>query len=223
MREQFGTNRYGIDVARMRSDALDRQATEFVERLARSGVRARLVDLGCGSGTGSARLARAGADVTAVDMGPDLPRRRSMVRYPGGSIRFMNTRIEHWLAAQCVRSRYDAIYSQRVFHYFRHDVALRLLQQISNLLHPQGRLFLSVSGVATELGSGYGHKGRRVEHRYVHLTLAMRRKHQITAPVCLYSPDELRALLQRAGYLVESIFVSDFGNIKCVARRKGMP
>jgi SAM-dependent methyltransferase len=216
-------DRYGIEISRIRTDVLDQQVCDLVTRSFASGVALKLLDLGSGSAVRSIELASVGAHVTAVDMSPELPQFRAVAKCSNGSIRFRNTRIEDWLAGAALARKFDIVYSQRVFHYFPYDIALSLLKGIRRQLKPGGYAFISVSGLASELGQSYGHRSRLVSRRFARIGREMQKKHSITAPVCLYLPNEFARLLHRAGYRIQSLAISDFGNLKCVAKAEGQP
>lgn len=81
-------------------------------------------------------------------------------------------------------------------------------------------MFLSASGMDSELSEGYPACGLPVDRRFARLAANMAEKHAILAPVCLYRPSELEDLARDAGWAVENVFVSPFGNVKLVAVKK---
>ena len=82
-----------------------------------------------------------------------------------------------------------------------------------------GRIYLSASGLDSELGQEYSGAGMAVERRYTPLSEVMRAKHAIHGAVCLYRQHELGEMIRSAGLVVEKLFASPFGNIKAVAKR----
>ena len=107
---------------------------------------------------------------------------------------------------------------QRVIHYFPWHQALDLLNQIHRWMHPEGKLYIGVSGLASELGQNYAGTLINVEQRFSTLSPLMQELHGIRAPVCLYRPEELERLLKTARLRCESIHTSSFGNLKATAR-----
>jgi hypothetical protein len=79
-------------------------------------------------------------------------------------------------------------------------------------------LFISVSGIESELGNGYEDKDKPIQYRFCQLSRKMRNKHKILLPVCLYNINEFEGLLIKCKYKIEDIYQSDFGNIKAIAK-----
>jgi SAM-dependent methyltransferase len=113
---------------------------------------------------------------------------------------------------------FDIIICQRAIHYLPFVEAVSVVTEMKNLLSPGGRVYLSASGIYSELGDGYSAREDVLKDRYAELSPAMRDKHDIHGKVCLYSEADLTALLHAGGLVPEKIFSSKFGNIKAVAR-----
>ena len=121
------------------------------------------------------------------------------------------------VAAQLKGYSFHLICCQRAIHYLPWAEAVEVVRQFASLLLPGGKVFLSASGLHSELGNGYAHGSVPVEDRYAPLAQAMADKHGIAGDVCLYDADDLARLLTMAGLTVETIFTSSFGNIKGIA------
>jgi hypothetical protein len=93
------------------------------------------------------------------------------------------------------------------------------VKRLADLLNPGGKLFLSASGIASELGEGYPGRGVPAADRYAPLADEMAKKHGIHGMVCLYSLEDLEELLLQAGLVCEALFASPFGNVKGVGHR----
>ena len=110
-------------------------------------------------------------------------------------------------------------YSQRFIHYLRFEEASRLLATLASRLCPGARLFISASGMQSELAAGYCHADNPVEERFAALAEAMQSKHRVREPVCLYTKEELERLVVRRGFTVIRTWTSPFGNVKGVFER----
>jgi 2-polyprenyl-3-methyl-5-hydroxy-6-metoxy-1,4-benzoquinol methylase len=103
----------------------------------------RVLEVGCGIGTDTMNFARAGAEVTAVDLSErslDLARQRAAV-YGLTNIRFVHANVEE-LGAILGPEQYDLVYSFGVIHHTPHpDVALR---ELVSMLRPGGTLKVMV-------------------------------------------------------------------------------
>ncbi|OZA25670.1 MAG: hypothetical protein B7X91_11435 [Hydrogenophilales bacterium 17-64-11] len=195
----------GVDVASQREDDLDRTAIEFI----RARNSPSVLEIGCGLGGQSLRMAEAGAVVTALDMHDYSESMPSHDR-----ITFVQGDLSSFEPAPAVR--YDAIFSQRTIHYLPFDKAVAALKRlVENHLSPGGTLFLSASGLQSELGRLYPHDTLRVGSRFTSLSPDMAEKHGIHAPVCLYTCKDMAELISACG-LTPGVWASPFGNIKAI-------
>ncbi|HEV3090064.1 MAG TPA: class I SAM-dependent methyltransferase [Candidatus Cybelea sp.] len=199
-----------------RLDALDYACLNYV--LENHEVNPSGVDLGCGLGVPSTLCALAGARVLAIDV-KDFSTRfaRLSELFPSIELTFERHHLAE-LAAENLPEALDFVYSQRTLHYLRYGDALTVLAGVFRNLREGGRAFLSVSGLASELGGGYD-GDHAVERRFAHLGEPMARLHRITTEVCLYLPDEFADLGKRAGLQPVRIWQSAFGNVKGVFRK----
>ena len=207
----------GVDVASQRMDDLDAMALGYIRAF--GGKKAVMaLDVGCGHGGQTARMAKAGACVVAMDSHnsreevADLLSREGI---PRGRCFFFRAGVER----QPDIGPFDIVMCQRMIHYLPHQAAGEALAWFHRVSVPEGRLFLSASGLDSELGKGYSAKDTPVEHRFTYLSSEMSLKHSILLPVCLYRPEELVDLATQAGWIVEKVFTSPFGNVKLVARK----
>lgn len=214
---------HGIDVSSQRADDLDLMAVAHVKALLLERASASAMDVGCGHGGQAARLAKAGAQVVAVDaVDYRLEVAESMARegIRPGHFSFYRFPVESGPDLIGVdRGVFDVIMCQRMIHYLKHNEAQAALGWFYRSVNNGGHLFLSASGIASELSEGYAGKELPLEKRFSPLAPAMAEKHSIRPPVCLYSVDELSDAVSAAGWLVEKAFLSPFGNVKLVARK----
>lgn len=208
---------HGVDVASQRSDDLDRMAVEHL--IAQSDPRAlRVLDVGCGRGGQAARMAKAGASVVALDAGDYGAAVAESMRQAGvchARWSFVRLAVETCPGLGI----FDVIMSQRMLHYLEPATAIEVLRWFHRSSKPGGRLFLSASGIDSELSQGYGVRHAPVDRRFAPLASLMAEKHAIHHPVCLYRLDELTDRVRAAGWEVEHAFLSPFGNVKLVASR----
>ncbi len=209
----------GIDVASQRADDLDERCLAFLDaRFAQNPTtRPSALDLACGRGGQTLRMVACGALVTAVDRhdhGADIQRALSGRPIP---------RPPHFIQADfralpktLPDAPYDAIICQRAIHYLRYAEAIAAVRAWTHYLKPGGRVFLSASGLNSELGHRYPHRDRPVAERYAYLASDMAHRHAIQQPVCLYEAMDLVDLLHAAGLGVADIFLSPFGNVKAM-------
>lgn len=208
----------GHDIASQRTDALDEQGLALIRTKAAT-EKVVAWDLGCGLGGHALRMAQAGAAVIALDItdfGADIAaaakdaQLSERVRFQQGSL------LEGvaGLPAPCIIS------CQRTLHYFTAAQAQALVTEWARRLRPGGALFLSASGINSELAQDYAGAAVPWMDRYAPLAAPMADKHDIRGPVCLYSKEDLARVLETAGLTGIEVFESPFGNIKAVAYQR---
>jgi 2-polyprenyl-3-methyl-5-hydroxy-6-metoxy-1,4-benzoquinol methylase len=167
----------------------------------------RVLEVGCGIGTDTINFARAGAQVTAVDLSDrslEIARRRAEV-YGLPSIRFVQANVEE-LGTVLPERGYDLVYSFGVIHHTPHpDVALG---QLVACLKPGGTLKImvyhrhawKVFAVVLRYGRGAFWRTEEIVARYSEA--------QEGCPVTYtYTRDQARRLVEGAGCRVEEAFV----------------
>ena len=168
-------------------------------------------DIGCGTGAMSLKLANAGCAVVACDIAPML----FSTAGEGVAIDFVAGD-----AGRVAWANYpmpDVLYSQRFLHFLAFTDAAELVQAVIRL-SPECSVFLSMSGLHSELGEGYPDSPLPV--RFARLSVPMRKKHGIETRVCLYSLADAEALAVACDLTIARIWTSPFGNIKLVARKR---
>lgn len=203
---------HGTDISSSRLGDLDRSAIRFV--LDSTGPVSG-VDVGCGLGFPSIAMALTGADMTLVDVA-DLSQRFSdlSMLLPSERITFLQKDIR-LLSQRDFPTLLNFLYSQRTIHYLPYVEALQFLRTMYSCLVPGGRVFISASGMKTELSVGYEGAALPVTDRFFKLTPDMAKKHEIHEPICMYYPEEFETLLHEAGFTtVELITSGKFGNVK---------
>jgi hypothetical protein len=214
---RHGTEFFGIDISAERLDWLDMQCLGHV--VEHAGEHLKGLDLGCGRGRPSIAFSIAGAHMHLIDI-EDMSRRFKTLsakiplyglEFTCHDLKFVDP-INFW-------KHYSFCYSQRTIHYLTFFEAVTLLRLVASRMTPGSPLWLSASGIYSELGQGYAGVMKPIESRFGYLSREMAEKHQINAPVCLYSKEDLTYLGETSGFRIAEIKLSDFGNIKEVFRR----
>ena len=218
--KRFLSTGFGADIQSQRLDPLDLAALEALDRLAVGLSQPPLcMDLGCGRGALGALMAMRGADCLAIDHLP-LSKRMHPEVTGSGRIRHVEAdllQLDDTLSSLCLKETAYIVVCQRVLHYFPWSEAVEFLRQVHRWMQPQGRLFLGVSGLSSELGRNYLGKEREVKERFFPLHEIMQKTHGILGSVCLYQEAELEETLKIAGFRCQSIHTSPFGNLKAIA------
>lgn len=211
------TGTHGADIASQRMDELDEAALRFALDWNDEPVTA--LDLGCGMGVQGLRFSLTGVDTTLVDI-LDISERVEALNelFDIGDLRFLERDVRELTAAD-VPANLKLVYSQRFVHYLTWDETHELFELLAENVQPGGRLFVSASGLNTELGEGYPDRDAPPERRFSELAPAVAEKHDIREKVCLYEREDMRRLLTETGFRVKSISTSGFGNVKAIAER----
>ena len=162
-----------------------------------------VLDLGCGTGNMTMRLARLGMRVAGVDLSPEMLAVARRKVPSGASVRFVQTGavelIDHFPAAS-----FDTIVSILMFSELREAEQRLVFRQCRSLLRPGGRLILADEVRAPALL-------KRTLHNLVRLPLAVIAyvlTQASTSPVA-----NLNGKLRAAGFsitMVESNWLGDF-------------
>ena len=167
----------------------------------------RVLEIGCGIGTDTMNFARAGADVTAVDLSDrSLEIARERARVLGvTNVRFVNGNAERLRESLAIQP-YDLVYSFGVIHHTPNpDVALRELRRY---LAPDGTLKLMLyhrtSWKMLWVLLKYG-KGAFWKHDAL---IARWSEANSGCPVTYtFTRRELERLLDDTGYVIDSMFI----------------
>ncbi|MCC1496898.1 class I SAM-dependent methyltransferase [Alcanivorax sp. 1008] len=202
----------GADIASQRLDDLDSRCISMA-RVASIECPIVVLDVGAGRcAMANALAALPSVKAIAVDPG-------DYNSFAEDGVTYIKRTIEQFLSSEPV-PEFHLIYSQRTIHYLPFDQASAALAAAAARIQSPGYLFLSASGMGTELSLGYPAVEEPVDRRFAKLAPDMQEKHGIRQTVCLYSPDELSSLVEASGWVVVDVTVSEFGNVKLVAVAK---
>ena len=209
----------GVDIASQRADDLDNLALGDIRTRGTAGTRVRALDVACGEGGQSVRMALAGAQVTACDIQPMGERIAESAHAAGAMpVAFVQADMRDLRKTLngIAPAEFDILLCQRAIHYLHFDDAILALRELRSLAAPDARLYLSASGLDSELGQGYLARDRTLRGRFAPLDPVMAEKHHIHHSVTLYTEDGLATVAGLSGWNAVRIFRSAFGNIKGV-------
>jgi len=215
------TEENGSDISSQRIDELDQKSLFHAVNISIKD-NPSAVDLGSGLGSQGIRFANLGVNTTLVDklnIKKTIENIKEVNPHINEEITYINKNIKD-LTKYDLNKNLDIIYSQRFIHYLEYKESKKLLSLLREHIDSDGKIYLSASGLNSELSHGYKDKNKNIEERYSSLSNEMANKHDIKYPVCLYSKTELKTLLEETGFIVEEIYTSEFGNIKTIANVK---
>ena len=208
------TGQHGADISGQRIDDLDKENIKYVL----DGHNLKGLDVGCGYGFHSIRLSLLNANmylIDLIDISKYVENLNNMINFHF-PVKYKRLDINE-LQPEDIPDDLDFLYSQRFIHYLTFEKALHFLKVVSKKMKPNGRIFISASGINSELSNNYPHKEIEVRKRFCKLSSLMGEKHNILEPVCLYSKDDMCLLLNFSHFKPVKIWESDFGNIKAIA------
>ncbi len=206
------TGKHGADIASQRMDDLDVEALHHALTI-RDG-KGTAIDLGCGLGIQGLRFASYGIRTILIDW---LPAEMTVLRADGIDRLMPLSHImkdAKSLVDSDMPDNISICYSQRFIHYLAFDDAVKLLRLMRGRMIDGAKLFISASGLHSELGNGYSAQDLPLEKRFAPLCQEMAEKHDIREPVCLYTTADLESLCVLTCFRAERVFTSAFGNVK---------
>ncbi len=208
---------YGTEASHQRCDDLDSLTLESIQN--RDGIIFAL-DLATGYGGQAIRMLQAGANkVVAVDLTDyrkELFNHAQKNKVDLEKITFIQGDLRHLSDLLPTPMVFNFISCQRALHYFPYNDAKNILKNLKKIATSDAQLYISMSGLDGEEGEHYAHDNRPVEERFCEFNEPMRTKQNALHPLCLYSEDDARKLLEESGWHCTNIFTSSFGTVKVV-------
>lgn len=210
---------FGADIASQRLDDLDQKVVKHVRKLSKSISCPKVLEIGCGRGGLTVAMAQAGARVTAVDREDygEIIEINALPLRVHQKIIFCKGLFEK--LPKFSEAPFEMMVSQRTIHYLSFDTARKALRNARRQLSKDAFLFISASGLDSELGKGYADKDEEIKSRFASLSKNMSQHHAIYGCVCLYREEDMCQLLILSGFQPVEIFRSSFGNIKAIAQK----
>jgi SAM-dependent methyltransferase len=206
-------------VAATRLDDLDKKLLAAVAAGVARGQQPAVLDLGCGSGGLAVQLAAVGAVVTAVDIvdyQAEIAARNATVPTGVTPVEFIRAAASDFVAKDT--SIYHSVILQRVLHYLPYLEALTLLARLRNRTE---RLYVSVTGVESDIGQQHPLAHAPLFERYARLPTQAQATFSLSAPTCVYTATEFKDVLTETGWKIEDTWTSAFGNHKAIVVGEG--
>ncbi len=223
---------YGIDISRGRLDSFDKEIIKYA--FEHKGRRVA-VNIGCGAGKVSIILALIGFDVWLYDI-DDLREYYARVGEVLGienKLHFTRCDIRDMfqvsqnitrgagqenVCAISVPNDIAIAISQRVLHHVPYPDAECVINGLYKNMIANGKLFLSVSGVECKFAGGYTCAREPIERRFCDVG-DDGEIYSVYNAVCLYTQSEVVHLLQNAGFIVQDIETTRFGNHRVIVSK----
>jgi len=213
--KKFKSPGHGADIATQRADDLDNMAIDF------SKSYMQVLDIACGQGGQTIRMAKKKCYVLGIDKEDfsddilELAKKEKCHK----KVSFLQVDIQKDFLLEKT-DYYDIVIFQRAIHYFSYQTALKIMNNIHRLMKHKSRLYISASGINSELGDNYREAPNIIEERYKPITKIMQEKHNIYGNICLYNETDIKKLANDSQFIPLKIFSSPFGNIKAILEKK---
>ncbi len=205
---------YGVDVASYRLDDLDTLLLDDVEKIQeRDRGTVTILDIGCGAGGLTKALLEKQCIVDGVDIA-DVAAEVFYHKEFAKRARFFNEDMYDFLVHnEMGYPSYTCIVLQRVLHYVPYQKTLLLLKEC--LKRSEHGVYVSLSGIESEISRYYLHTEELIQNRFSYLNKIGQEKFCITAPICLYSKQDVKDIISTLDCTCEYYRMSAFGNHKC--------
>lgn len=211
---QILNGKNGYDISSQRLDDLDKTCLEFAKTLQ---LPFGSLDIGAGLCTQGILLAKAGADSLCIDLHNEpstIQQARAdeadiKLSYIKGDIRTIDFQ-------DVLPSNLYITYSQRTLHYLPYRDIVKITSALTLHMANEGKLFISFSGLDSELGNDYEDFNKPIDKRFTTLSPIMQHKHDIHAPVCLFRLQDIEKLADDTGTAIDTAWQSSFGNVKAI-------
>jgi cyclopropane fatty-acyl-phospholipid synthase-like methyltransferase len=98
----------------------------------------------------------------------------------------------------------DFVYSARFLHYLTYEEAEDLFRKFSKNMKKNGKVFITVSGINSDIGKDYSCKKNEISKRNCFLSKSNQKRFEIKEKVTLYKKDELENLIKKYFEIEES-------------------
>lgn len=202
-------------------DELDQLAVLEVHKRMRAGHTPTALDADCGEGALALRLARAGAEVLAIDARSDGRNVQAAAHALGVAdrLRFLGWKTGCGNTTPLPGGPFDIVANHSSLSLMPYAQGVAMVRELLLNTRIGGRLFLSAYGLHSELGDEYPDAARPIRDRFAPLPAKTAARYSIAGPVCLYSERELFLLLFEAGASVLRTFTTTHGNVKAIGVR----
>ncbi|NDA63122.1 MAG: methyltransferase domain-containing protein [Chitinophagia bacterium] len=206
---------FGFEVSASYADAHEALLCAEIRNAVDAGQSITVLDLACGIGATSVRLAQAGAHVIAIDLNPKT---KAILEKSAQSshIQFVQADIRQ-LPKFVHEQKFDYILFQRALDCMPGSDGIQMLRHIEKMLKRRGRLYLTVSSPEADYAIGYDGTSKSLKERFDKLSPHFQAMHHFFRPICMWHKAELASVLKRQDWKIVSHYLSKSGSNKVIA------
>ena len=185
-------NKHGIQITSSRIGKLEKEFIKFNLDLPKS---ATVLDLGGGNGYISMILALLHKEVYFYDLKIDFKLKIFKKLFTSKKLHLEKKDLREIEYIDFPKN-IDSVYSARFFHYLTYKETEKLLRKISKNMKVGGKIFVTLSGVNSDIGKKYHCAENKIQERYCFLSKENQKRFQIKEKVTLYRKDELKEFFE---------------------------
>ncbi len=208
-------SKHGIQITSQRIGSLEKELIKYSLDIPKSSL---VLDLGGGNGFISIILSLIQKQVYYYDLKIDFKLKIFKKLFSSKKLNLIKKDLKKIKYIDFPKN-IDIIYSARFFHYLTYKESDDLLKKLSKNLKKDGKIFLTLSGIDSNIGINYKCKDIKIEERSCFLSKSNQSRFKIKEKVTLYKKEELENLIKKY-FNIQEVWESDFKNIFVIAVKK---
>lgn len=208
-------SKHGIQITSHRVGKLEKELIKYSLDLPKSSIG---LDLGGGNGFMSIILSLMQKEIYFYDLKIDFKLKIFKKLFVSKKLKLFKKDLKE-IKNFSFPKKIDFIYSARFLHYLTYEEAEILLRKISSNLKDSGKIFITISGIDSDIGVNYKCSEDEVKQRYCFISKSNQSRFKIKEKVTLYKKDEFENLIKKY-FNIEEVWESDFKNIFIIAVKK---
>lgn len=208
-------SKHGIQITSTRVGKLEKELIKYTLDLPKSAMG---LDLGAGNGFISILMSLLQKNIYFYDLKIDFKLKVFKKLFVSKKLHLKKKNLKNIDYIDFPKN-IDFVYSGRFLHYLEYFEAEDLLKKISKNMKSGAKIFITVSGLNSDIGINYDCADKNIKERYCLLSKSNQSRFKIKEKVTLYKKEELESLMSEY-FEIEKIWESDFKNIFIIAKKK---
>ena len=193
-------NKTGIQITSSRLGKLEKELIKYTLDLPKSAVG---LDLGAGNGFISVIMALFQKDIYFYDLKIDFKLKIFKKLFASKKLHLEKKNLKN-INYRDFPKNIDFVYSARFLHYLTYKEAENLLRKFSKNMKSGAKIFITVSGINSDIGINYSCGENKISERNCFLSKSNQKRFEIKEKVTLYKKEELENLLKKYFEIEES-------------------
>jgi len=211
----FWNNKRGIQVTNQRLGRLEKMTLKYALDLNKNSIT---LDLGGGNGYISWILTLFHHQVFYYDIKPNWRIKWLKKIFNFKKLKILKKDLKK-INYSDLPKNIDLIYSARTLHYLNYENFEALLKKLESRLKKNGKIFITVTGVESEIGKKYPCAEKKIEERFCFLEKEYQERFEIKEKIFLMNFEEFQEIFKKY-FILEEAWESDFKNLFFVGFKK---